>query len=183
LSEVFEFFPIFHVALPLLVFELPLIKRKFEFNRFALIVGSLFPDIVDKPLLFMNLGSGRGISHTILFILISFIILHLIVKKKFNISVPFLLGMVFHLLLDLPEVPLFYPFILYEFIVIEEPFELWLYNLFNEPIVYLTEIGGSLILIFILINNRLFNRKDIVNFLKRNTDLVTRQNTTDPYKV
>ncbi len=174
MNEVFEFFPIFHVAFPLLIFELPLIKRKYEFNRFALIVGSLLPDIVDKPLLFMNLGSGRGISHTILFILISFMILHLIVKKKMNISVPFLLGMAFHLLLDLPEVPLFYPFIEYEYILIEDPFELWLNNLFNNPIVYLTEIAGFLILIFILINNRLFNSKDIINFLKRNTDLVTR---------
>ncbi|NVM44905.1 MAG: metal-dependent hydrolase [Candidatus Lokiarchaeota archaeon] len=182
MSEVFEFFLIFHVAFPLLIFELPLIKRKFKFNRVALIVGSLLPDIIDKPLLFMNLGSGRGISHTILFILISFMILHLIVKKKTDISVLFLLGMVFHLILDLPEVPLFFPFISYEFILIEVPLELWLYTLFNDPTVYLTEIAGFLILIFILINNRLFNRKDIVNFLKRNTDSVTRQNTTEPFK-
>jgi hypothetical protein len=183
LSEVFEFFLIFHIAAPLLIFELPLIKRKFEFNRFALIIGSLFPDIVDKSLLFMNLGVGRGISHTILFILISFVFLHLIVKRKMNISFTFLLGLIFHLMLDLPEVPLFYPFIAYDFIVVEEPIGLWLYKLFNDPRVYLTEIAGISILLFILINNRLFNRKDLVRFLKRNTDLVTQQNTTEHYKV
>ena len=95
----------------------------------------------------------------------------------------FLLGLTFHLILDLPEVPLFYPFIAYEFIVVEEPIGLWFYKLFNDPRVYLTEITGVLILTFILINNRLFNPKDLVRFLKRNGELVTRQNTTEPYKV
>jgi hypothetical protein len=183
LSEVFDFFLLFHVAIPLIFFELPFIKRKFEFSRFALIVGSLLPDIVDKSLLFMNLGLGRGVSHTMIFLLISFVILHLIVKRKINISCPFLLGMTFHLILDLPEVPLFFPFIVYEFIAVEEPLELWFYKLFNDPRVYLTEITGFLILTFILINNKLFNKKDIVNFLKRNIDSVTRQNTTEHYKV
>lgn len=100
-----------------------------------------------------------------------------------NISFTFLLGLTSHLILDLPEVPLFYPFIAYEFIVVEEPIGLWLYKLFNDPRVYLTEIAGILILIFILINNRLFNRKDLVRFLKRNSDLVTHQNTTEHYNI
>jgi len=161
-------FPIFHVAIPLILFELPLVKKRFEFNRFALIVGSLFPDIIDKFLLFLSLGSGRGISHTILFILISFVILHFITKGRKSISIPFLVGMVIHLILDLPEVPLFYPFIMYEFIIIDDPIGLWLYTLFNNPVVYLTEITGILIFIFILINNKLYSRKEIINYLKSN---------------
>jgi len=164
-------FPIFHVAVPLIIFELPLIKKKFEFNRFALIIGSLLPDIIDKFLLFLNLSSGRGISHTILFVLISSIILHFITKGRKSISIPFFVGMVVHLILDLPEVPLFYPFIMYEFIMIEDPFGLWLYTLFNNPVVYLTEIIGILIFIFILINNKLYSRKEITNYLKRNINL------------
>lgn len=162
-------FPIFHVAIPLILFELPLIKKRFEFNRFALIVGSLFPDIIDKFLLFLNLGSGRGISHTILFILISFVILHFITKGRKSISIPFLVGMVAHLILDLPEVPLFYPFIMYEFIMIDDPLGLWLYRLFNEPVVYLTEITGILILIFIVINNKLYSFSRITTFLVKNS--------------
>ena len=134
-------------------------------------------------MLFLNLGSGRGISHTILFTLLSFIILHVATKRKSFISVPFLIGMVTHLALDLPEVPLFFPFIEYDFLMIEDPLSYWLYKLFNDPLVYLTEITGVLILTFILINNRLFNRKDLVRFLKQNGELVTRQNTTEPYKV
>jgi len=165
-------FPIFHVAVPLIIFELPLIKKKYKFNRFALIIGSLLPDIIDKFLLFLKLGSGRGISHTILFVLISSIILHFITKGRKAISLPFFVGMVIHLILDLPEVPLFYPFIMYDFIIIDDPIGLWLYSLFNNPIVYLTEITGVLIFIFILINNKLYNIKEIVNYLKNN-DLQT----------
>jgi hypothetical protein len=164
-------FPIFHIAVPLILFELPLVKKRFEFNRFALIIGSLFPDIIDKFLLFTNLGSGRGISHTILFIIISFVILHFITKGRKSISIPFLLGMIVHLILDLPEVPLFYPFIMYEFIIIEDPLGLWLYTLFNNPVVYLTEIAGILIIIFVLLNNKLYNIKEITNYLKRNVNL------------
>ena len=162
-------FPIFHVAVPLILFELPLVKKRFEFNRFALIIGSLFPDIIDKFLLFLNLGSGRGISHTILFILISFVILHFITKGRKSISIPFLVGMVIHLILDLPEVPLFYPFIMYEFIMIDDPFGQWLFTLFNEPVVYLTEIIGILILIFIVINNKLYSFSRITTFLVKNS--------------
>ena len=165
-------FLIFHVAVPLILFELPLVKKRFEFNRFALIIGSLFPDIIDKCLLFLNLGSGRGISHTILFIIISFVILHFITKGRKSISIPFLVGMVLHLILDLPEVPLFYPFMTYEFIIIEDPLGLWLHTLFNNPVVYLTEIAGLLIIIFIITNNKLYNIKEIVNYLKNN-DLQT----------
>ena len=164
-------FPIFHVAFPLILFELPLVKKRFEFNRFALIIGSLFPDIIDKFLLFLNLGSGRGISHTILFILISFVILHFITKGRKSISIPFLVGMVVHLILDLPEVPLFYPFIMYEFIIIEDPLGVWLHTLSNNPVVYLTEITGILFFLFILINNKLYSRKEITDYLKCNVNL------------
>ncbi|NHJ25006.1 MAG: metal-dependent hydrolase [Candidatus Lokiarchaeota archaeon] len=161
-------FPIFHIAIPLLLFEIPQIKKKYDFNRISLVVGSLLADIVDKSLLFMGIGSGRGISHTLLFVLISFIIVHLAVRGKKSISIPFLIGLLFHLVLDLPEVPLFYPFIDYDFIYIDDPFGLWLYVLFNEPIVSISEGIGLVILIFIIIQNRLFNIKNIITYLKFN---------------
>jgi len=150
------------------VFEIPQIKKKYDFNRLSLVVGSLLADIVDKSLLFMGIGSGRGISHTLLFVLVSFIIVHLAVRGKKSISIPFLIGLLFHLVLDLPEVPLFYPFIDYDFIYIDDPFGLWLYVLFNEPIVSISEGIGLVILIFIIIQNRLFNIKNIITYLKFN---------------
>ncbi|MHA1486176.1 MAG: metal-dependent hydrolase [Promethearchaeota archaeon] len=162
----------FHIAIPLIVFELPLIKKKFKFNRLALIIGSVFPDIIDKSMLFLNLGSGRGISHTILFVLLSFIVLHIATKRKSYISLAFLIGMVTHLALDLPEVPLFFPFIEYDFLMIEDPLFYWFYKLFNDPLVYLTEIGGILILLLILVGNKLFSVKEIWDYLNRNADFV-----------
>ena len=169
-------FLLFHIAVPLIVFELPLIKKKFGFNRLALIFGSLFPDIIDKSMLFLNLGSGRGISHTILFMIISFIILHIATKRNSSISLPFLIGIVTHLLLDLPEVPLFFPFIPYDFLMLEDPFSFWLYKLFNDPFIYLTEISGILIVLYILIGNKLYSVKEIWNYLNRNMDLIIFEN-------
>jgi len=123
-------------------------------------------------MLFLNLGSGRGISHTILFTLLSFIILHIATKRKSFISLPFLIGMVTHLVLDLPEVPLFFPFIEYDFIMIEDPLSYWFYKLFNDPLVYLTEISGILIILSILIGNRLFSVKAIWDYTNRNANFV-----------
>ena len=123
-------------------------------------------------MLFLNLGSGRGFSHTILFIILSFIFLHIATKRKSYLSLPFLIGMVAHLVLDLPEVPLFFPFIAYDFVMIEDPLWYWFYKLFNDPLVYLTEIGGILILLSILIGNKLFHIKEIWDYLNRNVGYV-----------
>jgi len=123
-------------------------------------------------MLFLNLGSGRGISHTILFVVVSFIVLNVATKRNSSISLPFLIGMVTHLLLDLPEVPLFFPFIAYEFLMLEDPFSFWLYKLLNDPFIYLTEISGVLIILYILIGNKLYSVKNIWNYLNRNMDLI-----------
>jgi len=123
-------------------------------------------------MLFLNLGSGRGISHTILFMVISFIVLHIATKRNSSISLPFLIGIVTHLLLDLPEVPLFFPFIPYDFLMLEDPFSFWLYKLFNDPFIYLTEISGVLIISYILIGNKLYSVKNIWDYLNRNMDLI-----------
>ncbi len=99
-------------------------------------------------------------------------ILHIATKRKSYISLPFLIGMVAHLVLDLPEVPLFFPFIIYDFTIIEDPLWYWFYKLFNDPLVYLTEIGGIIILLFILVGNKLFSVKDIWDYLNRNVNFV-----------
>lgn len=162
---------------------MPLIKKKFKFNRLALIIGSLLPDIIDKSMLILNLGSGRGISHTILFIALSFIILHIAIKRKSYISLPFLIGMVTHLALDLPEVPLFFPFIEYDFLMIDDPLSYWFYKLFNDPLVYLTEIGGIVILLLILVGNKLFSVKELWDYLNRNVDYVNFKDKQKPFNL
>ncbi|MHA1437193.1 MAG: metal-dependent hydrolase [Promethearchaeota archaeon] len=159
-------FLLFHIAFPLLIFELPYIKKNFEVNRFALLIGALIPDIIDKSLMFLGLGSGRGYSHTLLFVFTAFFILFLTTKGNKSIAVPFLIGELIHLILDLPYVPLFYPFISYEFIIVEAPLNLWLETLLTDPIIITTEIAGAIILIFIVINNKLYSISQIIDYLK-----------------
>jgi len=134
-------------------------------------------------MLILNLGSGRGISHTILFITLSFIILHIAIKRKSYISLPFLIGMVTHLALDLPEVPLFFPFIEYDFLMIDDPLSYWFYKLFNDPLVYLTEIGGIVILLLILVGNKLFSVKELWDYLNRNVDFVNFKDKQKPFNL
>ncbi len=160
-----KIFPIFHVALPLIIFEIPQIK-KFNLNRYTLIIGSLLPDIIDKPLLLLGLGAGRFLSHSLLFIFIIFLIVFGITKRNEKVALSLLIGMIFHVVLDLPDVPLLFPFISYEYIVLEDPFSVWVSALLTNPIVIITEISGILFIIFILIRNKLYQIKDIRNYLK-----------------
>lgn len=158
-------YPIFHVALPLIFTEIPKIKN-LRPNRFTLIIGTLLPDIIDKALFLLGLGNGRLFSHNLLFVGISFLILFLFTKKNLRVSLPFLLGLVAHLLMDMPHVPFFYPFLSYEFVSIEEPFWFWIRTLFTNPLVIITEITGLIFLFFILIKNRLYHLKEIKDYLK-----------------
>ena len=134
----------------------------------ALIIGAMFPDIVDKTILFLKLANGRAYFHSLLFVFICFGIIFLLSKGNKAISVPFLIGMLFHLLLDLPNIPLFYPFIAYDFIYIEDPLPHWIHTLMTSPVVQATEIIGIGLLIFIVINNKLYSFKDIVDYLRTN---------------
>jgi len=152
--------------LPLIVVEIPYIKHNYNFNRLALIIGSILPDLIDKSLMFLGLGSGRGLSHTLLFVVVVYVTILLLFKGKTTIPNSLVIGILFHLLLDLPEIPLFYPFINYQFIYLEDPFSDWLFTLFNDPIVQITEILGILFLIIIIIHNKLYGIRKIVTYIK-----------------
>ena len=161
-------FLLFHIAVPLLLFEIPKIKEKVNFNRLALIIGALLPDLIDKPILLLSLGSGRGFSHSLLFFGIVYIIMILIFKKKKFIANSLAIGILFHLVLDLPDVPLFAPFIYYDYEIIEDPILYWINKLMGDPVVQITEIFGFVGLLFILFYNKLFNFKMIIDYLLQN---------------
>jgi hypothetical protein len=154
-----------------LVFEIPRLKR-LNYNRIALIIGALLPDIIDKPFLFLGLGSGRFFSHSLIFIACAFLILFVFTRGNKRICYPFLIGMIFHIILDLPFVPLLFPFIFYEYETLEDPLAVFIRRLFTNPLVITTEISGIIILIFIIINNKLFTIKDILNYLKSNSNIM-----------
>jgi hypothetical protein len=159
-------FPLFHIAIPLLVIEIPKINKNVKVNRAVLIIASMIPDLIDKPILFLSLGSGRDISHTLLFWTISSILLYLITKRNLPISLSYAVGVGFHLLLDMPHIPLLYPFVQYDFPVTEEPFLVWLKTIFTDPLVISTELIGGVILVFIFFKYNLMKKEKLINFLK-----------------
>ena len=163
--EVITIFLLFHIAVPLIIFEIPQIKNKFKIHRLALIIGSVFPDILDKSILFLGLGAGRGFAHSLLIVFLSFFLLSLLTRGNYSISIPFLIGNLFHLLLDLPGVPVFWPFIIYDFHILDDPIGSWLTTLFTNPIIMSTELIGLLIFIFIMFNNKLYTIHTIIDFL------------------
>ena len=126
----------------------------------------MFPDIVDKTLLLLKLSNGRSYFHSFLFVFLSFLVLFLIFKGNKEVSLSFLIGMLFHLLLDLPNIPLFYPFIFYDFAYTDDPIAHWTTTLFTNPIVQITEIIGLGILIFITAKYRLYKIDEIFKYLK-----------------
>ena len=68
-----------------------------------------------------------------------------------------------HLILDLPNIPLFYPFIAYDFSYQGDPN--WFLTLMTNPIVQITEIIGASIILMIIIMNKLYSRLAIKEFL------------------
>ncbi len=157
-----------HLAIPLLVFEMPQIKERYKVNRWALLIGSLLPDIVDKSLEILFSLSGRGYAHTLLFTFVGFLLVFLISRGNKAIAFPFLAGLLIHLLLDMPYVPLFYPFI-YEFTSPKDaPVQFWLTSYLTNPDVYMPEIIAIVILLFIALNNKLYSIPDVLNYLKAN---------------
>jgi len=134
----------------------------------ALIIGSMFPDIIDKAILFSGLGSGRHYFHSLLFAFLSFSILFLLTKGNKEISYPFLIGILIHLLLDLPGIPLFYPFIDYDIVVVDDPIPHWINTLLTDPIVQITELFGAIFLIFIFFHNKLYHSDEFFKYLKTN---------------
>jgi hypothetical protein len=83
---------------------------------FSLIIGSILPDLIDKPFQLLGIStSGRFIGHTLFMGLLISGISFLIFRKK-SVSISLLFGHWFHLLQDAQYfVPWFYPFINYDF--------------------------------------------------------------------
>ena len=159
-----------HIALPLLLFEIPYIKKNYKTNRFALIIGSLISDFFDKPLEILGLSSGKGIFHTVLFAFIAFLVVYVVTKGNLSISIPILIGILMHLPLDEPQVPYFWPFFSLEFVEISEnPIAVWLSRAsLTYLFIIITEIVGGIILLFIIVHNKLYSFSKLIDYLKTN---------------
>ncbi len=136
------------------------------------LVGSLLPDIIDKPLWLFTTGqipfSGRGYTHSLLFNLALFIGGLVLIRHRKSWLLIFSLSSFMHLIFDRmwnsPAVllwPLLGPFPREETVG-------WLSNiiqaLFSYPDVYIPEIIG--LAIVLLFAYRLVRRRSIISFIR-----------------
>ncbi|MHA1562549.1 MAG: metal-dependent hydrolase [Promethearchaeota archaeon] len=168
-------FPLFHIFFPLFILELVLLitknkKNKLEkIQRFWLMLGSILPDLIDKPIsIITKLVSGRGIAHTPIFLIFLCILIYILTRNKW-ISLSLGFGMIFHLLLDIPEVPWFWPIIPLE--GYQDVFDSWIYTLLHDPLIFSTEIIsligilGIIVSYKIIFNGKLINWQNVNSFL------------------
>ncbi len=138
-----------------------------------LLVGSLLPDIIDKPVgqyFFRDtFNNGRIFSHSLLFlILISAAGFILYKKKNQKWLLALAVGTLAHLVLDeIWQTPqtIFWPFLGFTFPAVE--LEGWAsniwYAIFTDPKYYITEIVGLIVLI--LFGAWLIKKKKLGTFL------------------
>jgi len=59
-------YPLAHIGIALLLGKL--LKRRLKLKDMRLVaLGSMLPDIIDKPLTILGVGSGRFVAHSLLF--------------------------------------------------------------------------------------------------------------------
>ena len=168
-------FPLFHIFFPLFILELILLIQKNKKNklekiqRFWLILGSILPDLIDKPIsLITKTISGRGIAHTPIFIIFIFFLMYILTRNKW-ISLSLGFGMIFHLLLDIPEVPWFWPIIPLE--GYQDVFESWIYTILHNPLIISTEIISLIGIIVIFISYKILFNEKLINWQNFNSFL------------
>lgn len=148
-------FLLFHIAVPLLICEILIQFKSTKMHRFALIIGALIPDIIDKPLSFFQIGNGRFLGHAPFLYLIAFGLILFTFQKKYIVYSLFF-GIAFHLILDIPNIPILWPFISYDFQPHDAYISNWLISLLTDPLIVSTEIIGLFIIILIGMKNHVF---------------------------
>lgn len=133
----------------------------FHRNYSLVALGSIVPDLIDKPLghvfLKESLNNGRIFSHTLLFIVLIWIIAMLAVNmgKSGFLSVSF--GSAVHLALDemwrKPET-FFWPLYGWSFSYSEPDFLLNIIQKLDKPEIFIPEIMGAAILVLFWIDRR-----------------------------
>jgi len=134
-----------------------------------LVIGSLLPDLIDKPvglILFRDtFQNGRIFSHTILFLAIVSVI-SFFIYRRYGITggIALSLGTLIHLVLDqmwLTPDTLLWPILGWSFKKtvtgnwVGDAFD----ALFHDPSIYVPEIIGIMIILYLLSRHYIFSRK------------------------
>lgn len=146
----------------------------FRFDYRFILIGSMLPDIIDKPLgqfiLRNYMSNGRIFSHTLIFLLLMCLagfLVYRYFKKSWFIFLAY--GVFIHLLLDsmwLTPCTLFWPACGFAFpkYDLENWGSMILNNLFHNPATYIPELIGAAILVSVSI--KLLLTKSVLKFLK-----------------
>ena len=139
-------------------------------------VGSLFPDLIDKPLAFIGFSDGRSIAHTLivtLSVLVTGLFLFANYKKTWLLAIA--IGMCSHLILDsmwLAPHTLFWPIYGWSFPAPSHgagfsQISLWWSTLKSDVTVDITEgIGAAILIGLVWI---LARRKKLQTFITKGT--------------
>jgi inner membrane protein len=140
-----------------------------------LLIGSLLPDIIDKPLgVFFfrdTFSSGRIFGHTLLFLIMLTAAGFLLYRRRHRTWLLVLaFGTFIHLILDqiwLTPKTMLWPFLGFTFdrLDVSDWFTLWFRDLFVYPELYIPELIGLAILLWFAIT--LINRKRVGVFLRQ----------------
>ena len=138
----------------------------------VLLIGTLVPDIIDKPLSFLGFGNGRSITHTLLVFLIVLAAALYLWKYRSQIWLLAIAIVIFtHLIFDrmwaAPRT-LFWPLYGWAFTPAVQKiglgqFSVWCHELFSNSYVYISETIG--ILIFVFFVGTLLHEKKLQSFL------------------
>lgn len=122
-------------------------KSKLPLIRFWLVIGSILPDIFDKPLsiFFPEVFSGRGYFHSPFVLILLFIFLFLI-KLDRKIIFSLILGVSFHLMLDLPGIPFLFPIVSIQPSNNADVIQDWISSLLGSTIYLFIEIVATFLI-------------------------------------
>ena len=140
-------------------------RKKIDY-RFV-VLGSLLPDIIDKPLglIILGMGNGRIIAHTAIFALaITAIALYKKDIRFYAISGSVWLHLLFDFMWLFPATllwPLMGSFLNGSYTIYMIP-----NSFFADSFVTASEIAGLFIIIFLIMKNRLYKRENFMTFLK-----------------
>jgi len=156
-------YPLFHVFFPITLLVVTRVDVKFKINRLTFGIALILPDLVDKLLMWTVGTTGRSWAHNLFFV--ALVGAPFLLARRFSLAESTWLGGLIHLVLDIPGVPWFFPFVSYD-LFIPEYGGFWEYFIIGltQPITLITEIGGLVCLIWLIAKYRLLSRPGLTGF-------------------
>ncbi len=126
----------------------------------------MLPDLVDKLLMWTAGTTGRSCAHNLLFMVLAG--LPFLLARRVPLAYSVWLGGLIHLVLDIPAVPWFFPFISYDLwgAVPDYAGGFWEYFVIGltQPVTFVTEIGGLVCPAWLIWRYKLLSKKGWISF-------------------